>query len=316
MFRALVFSLAAVFPHLAFAASAPAPQAVHLAPLQIVHAKPFVAVTINGKGPFRFVLDTGTGAEAFITPELVAQLALPETGQIQLNDPSGRGGRKVPTVLLQSLQVAGVEFTAVHAAVHDLGNGDGACEGLLGFALFRDYLLTIDYPNHRMSLASGNLKPDGQRSVLSFRISDGIPIVKLAIGSASIDAQLDSGGAGLSLPLQLASQFKSALEYTSIIDAHSLSTSFRMMGATLDSDVHLGSYTFKRPYVEINPAFPMASLGACPMQDFALTFDQKNGLVRLDARQRTHRLSATPYPMRLQNAPDREPADPKLVPVG
>jgi hypothetical protein len=89
-----------------------------------------------------------------------------------------------------------------------------------------------------------------------------------------------------------------------------------MMGATLNSDVRLGYYTFKRPFVEINPAFPVANFGACPMQGFALTFDQKNGLVRLDAQQRTHRLSATPVPMRLQSTPDREIPDPKLVPAG
>ena len=52
------------------------------------------------------------------------------------------------------------------------------------------------------------------------------------------------------------------------------------------------------------------------MQGFVLTFDQKNGLVRLSGLQRTLHLSETPVPMRLQSAPDRETIDPKLVPVG
>jgi hypothetical protein len=219
-------------------------------------------------------------------------------------------------VVLDSLQVAGVEFGAVKAAVHNLGSGDGSCQGLLGFALFRDYLLTLDYPNHRMSLASGDLKPDGEQSVLAFRMPEGIPIVTIAIGGTRIDAQLDSGGAGLSLPLQLTSQLKFASEYASLSNAHSLSTRFMVMGATLAADVRMGSYTFKHPFVEINPAFPLANFGSCPMQEFALTFDQKNGLVRLNSQQRTLRLSATPVPMRLQNAPDREAVDSKLVPVG
>lgn len=288
----------------------------HSTSLEIIHDKPFVMVMVNGKGPFRFVIDTGTGGEAFVSADLVAQLGIPKSGQITLNDPSGQGGQKVPMVVLDSLQVAGVDFSAIRAAVHNLGSGDGSCQGLLGFALFRDYLLTLDYPNHRMSLTSGDLKPDGEQSVLTFRMPEGIPIVTIAIGATHIDAQLDSGGAGLSLPLQLTSQLKFASQYASLSNAHSLSTRFMVMGATLAADVHLGNYTFKHPFVEINPAFPLANFGSCPMQGFALTFDQKNGLVRLAAQQRIMRLSATPVPMRMQSAPDREPVDTKLVPVG
>jgi hypothetical protein len=188
----------------------------HSTNLEIVHDKPFVMVMVNGKGPFRFVIDTGTGGEAFVSAGLVAELGIPKSGQIRLNDPSGLGGQRVPTVVLDSLQIAGVEFTGVKAAVHDIGNGEGSCQGLLGFTLFRDYLLTLDYPNHRMSLTPGSLTPDGEQSVLPFRMPDGIPIVTIAIGGTRIDAQLDSGGAGLSLPRQLTSQLKFALAFHAI----------------------------------------------------------------------------------------------------
>jgi predicted aspartyl protease len=314
--RNLALLLAGALFSLLAGRSAPAQDSPHSAPLEVIHDKPFVMVMVNGKGPFRFVIDTGTGGEAFVTPDLAAQLALPQSGQITLNDPSGKGGRKVPMVLLESLQIAGVEFSGVKAAVHNLGNGDGSCQGLLGFALFRNYLLTLDYPNHRFTLTSGDLKPDGERSVLPFLMPDGIPVVSLAIGAARIDAQLDSGGSGLSLPSELASRLKFASEYANLSNAHSLSTRFTLVGATLAADVHVGSYTFKHPFVEINPAFPLANFGSGPMHAFALTFDQKNRLVRFHALQTTLRLRATPIPTRLQTAPDRDPADPKLVPVG
>jgi predicted aspartyl protease len=298
------------------AASASAQQGTHFAQLDISHGKPYVMVMVNGKGPFRFVIDTGTGGEAFVTSDLVDQLGLPEAGQIRLNDPSGKGSQKVPMVLLQSLQVAGVEFTGVKAAVHKLNSGDGYCQGLLGFVLFRDYLLTLDYPNRRMALASGDLTPDGGRSVLPFRMPDGIPVVTLAIGGTRIDAQLDSGGTGLSLPEEFTSRLKFSSHSVSLSNAQSLSTRFQVKGAMLSSDVRLGSYTFKRPFVEINPAFPLANFGSCPMQNFALTFDQKNGLVRFAAHQKTLHLSATPEPIRLVNAPPYQPPDLSLVPVG
>ena len=289
---------------------------VHTTPMEIIHNKPFVMVTINGKGPFRFVVDTGTGGEAFISAELATRLSLPAAGQITLNDPSGLGGHKVPLVAIDSLEVAGVAFTGIKAAIHDLGHGEGTCEGLLGFALFRDYLLTLDYPGRRMTLASGDLTPDGERSVLPFHMPDGIPVVTLSIGAMRMDAQLDSGGMGLSIPTEFASRLKFSTEYASLVDAHSLSTRFTLMGATLATDVHLGAYTFKRPFIEISPAFPLANFGSGPMHAFALCFDQKNKLVSFQSPQTTLRLTAAPVPMRLQAAPDRDPVDSRLVPLG
>src|SRR4051794_18042926 len=137
-------------------------QTTLLAPLDLTHGKPIVMVTINGQGPFRFILDTGTGAEAVITSALAVQLNLPVSRQVRLSDPSGLGGQTVPVLLIQSLKVAGVEFKGVAALQHAMGDSDGYCQGLLGFLLFREYLLTVDYPRQRMTLHRGALKPDGE----------------------------------------------------------------------------------------------------------------------------------------------------------
>jgi predicted aspartyl protease len=298
------------------ATSAPAQITVHSAPLDITHDKPFVMVMINGKGPFRFVVDTGTGGEAFVTSQLAEELGLTPSGQIRLSDPTGQGAKKVPMVVLQTLRIAGVEFTGVKAAVHNLGSEDGYCQGLIGFLLFRDYLMTLDYPNRRIELSTGDLDLDGERSVLPFRMPDGIPIISLSVGTAQIDAQLDSGGEGLSLPIKLVSKLKFVSGSASLSKAQSLSTRFVVAGASLGADVRLASYTFKRPFIEINPVFPVANFGAAPMQSFALTFDQKNGLVRFVADRHTLHLNPTPDPVRLVNAPSTHPPDLSLVPVG
>jgi len=296
--------------------NAPSQQPVYSAPLDITHGRPYVMVLVNGKGPFRFVIDTGTGGQAFVTSELVDQLGLPEAGQIHLNDPSGQGGRKVPMVLIRSIEVAGVQFTGVKAAVHKLDIGDGSCQGLLGFVLFRNYMLTLDYPKRQMVLAQGSLTPDGGRSVLPFRMPDGIPIVSMAIGGKTIDAQLDSGGGGLSVPQELTSRLKFSSISASLGNAQSLSTRFLVTGATLATDVRVGSYIFEHPFVEINPAFPIANFGSVPMENFSLTFDQINLLVRFEAQQRVLHLGATPGAIRLLNAPPAQPHDSTLVPVG
>ena len=74
------------------------------------------------------------------------------------------------------------------------------CQGVLGFPLFEDFLLTLDYPGRRMLLSTGILPEHAAGSLLPFRMQDGVPIAKLLIDGMNVDAQIDSGGSGLSLP--------------------------------------------------------------------------------------------------------------------
>ena len=300
---------------LASLATSAAQTITYSAPLEVTHDKPFVMVMIDGKGPFRFVIDTGTGGQAFITPQLARELGLTPVGYVRLNDLSGKGGQRVPLLLVPSLVVAGVEFSQVTAAQHEFSDADGTCQGLLGFPLFRDFLLKLDYPNQRISLRQGELVPDGERSVLPFRMPDGVPIVSMRIGGMRVEAQIDSGGSGLSLPEKLAEQMRFASDPTLFSNAQSMSTRFQIKAAKLATDVHLAGYSFKKPFVEINPAFPMINFGSSALQTFAITFDQKNSLVRLEAEQKTIRLSATPTPMRMENSVALNPRDASLVPV-
>jgi hypothetical protein len=145
---------------------------------------------------------------------------------------------------------------------------------------------------------------------------DGVPIATMRIGELWIEAQIDSGGDGLSLPTHLVSRLKFSADPVAFALGQSLSTRFEVKAARLLTDVYLGKYTFPHPFVEINPAFPLANFGSCPMQNFVLTFDQKNGLVRFDAHDRRLRLAATPTAIRMVNAPRQKPTDTTLVPVG
>jgi hypothetical protein len=290
---------------------------IHQAPMSERYGKPYVMVMIDGKGPFRFVLDTGTGGAAMVTPELVGELGLPTVGQATLSDPSGQGGKRVPVVRIDSLEVAGVKFTDVHAMSHSFFAEAGTFEGVLGFTLFRDYLLTLDFPHHLVSLASGALAPDGGKTVIPFRMPQGVPVALLKVdGLPPVEAQLDSGGGGLVLPEKLAAHLKYDVAPVVFASCQSVSTRFEMKAAKLASDVKLGRYTFTHPVVEIHPAFPLANFGSPPMQIFAITFDQKNLLVRFDSNQKKFSLSAPPFPTRLTNAPVNDPPPPDLVPVG
>jgi len=300
----------------ATALSLPAQISVHSAPMIERYGKPYVMVTINGKGPYRFVIDTGTGADAFVSPELADELQLPTLAETVVNDPSGQGGRRVPIVLLESIRIAGVEFSWVKAIRHEVTGEAGSCQGLLGFTLFRNYLLTLDFPNRQVLLAAGALTPDGEKTVLPFRMPDGVPITSLLLNGKSVEAQLDSGGGGLTLPEELARHQKWEIQPVVFATGRTVSTRFQIKAAKLASDVKMGKYTFTHPVVEIHPAFPLVNFGSPPMQSFAITFDQKSHLVRLGADRDHFILTAPPSPTRLTSQPEPERMPLALVPVG
>lgn len=286
------------------------------APIELIHDKPYVSITVNGRGPFRFLIDTGTGGQALVSPELADELALPVVGHARLVDPSGKGEQRSDILLMHSLNFGDVAFADVHAIRHRLYGEEENCKGVLGFTLFKNYLLTLDYPGHRIVLATGAINQDGGGSVMPFRMPDGVPIAPLRIDGQRVEAQIDSGGTGLSLPDAVAARLKFTSTPIAFGSGESLATRFQIKAARLRQDVRVGRYTFKQAFVEINPAFPLVNLGSTPLKNFVVTFDQAKLLMRLYSTQKTLHLDASPTTMQLINEPRREASDRKLVPVG
>ncbi len=288
----------------------------HFAPIELLYDKPYVSIMVNGHGPFRFLIDTGTGAEALISPEIADELALPVVGHARLTDPSGLGEQRSDIVLIRSLEIAGAEFAEVKAVRHKLYGEGQNCQGVLGFTLFKHYLLTVNFPDRRIALSQGEITQDGSGSVLPFRMPDGVPIIALRIGGQHVEAQIDSGGTGLSLPDAVAAHLKFLSTPIAFGSGESLATRFQIKAARLRPDVRLGRYAFRQAFVEINPAFPLVNVGSTPLGKFVVTFDQERMLVRLTSNERTLHLNASPTQMELINAPRRQAQDSKLVPVG
>ncbi|MFP5237520.1 MAG: aspartyl protease family protein [Acidobacteriota bacterium] len=273
---------------------------LHSAPMQVINGKPYVEVFINHKGPFRFLIDTGTSADALIMPALAEELHLPQDGTLLLHDPTGLPGPTVPVRLINTLTVAGVDLYAIRAPEHALLPTDVPFDGLLGFKLFNGFLLTLNYPAGRFTLAEGELTPDGGRTVHPFHTHDGLPYITLTIGDLPIDTLLDSGGSGLSIPDSYAKQFGIGADTNLMGTERTLAAIFPFRVAKLPTNVELGDVGFDKPWVEINSEFQFANLGSQALQYFSITFDQDNNLVRFEGPRKRISLDITPSPLDFQ----------------
>jgi len=155
-------------------------------------------------------------------------------------------------------------------------------DGILGFGLFADCLLTLDSPGNLVRLGGVALPAENGRDVLSFRSDHGIPSITVRVAGRDMDAHIDTGAmGGVILPESEAARLPLVSPPTVVGRARTVSNSFEIKAAPLDGDVTIGALVLSRPTVEFQPLFPIANVGARVLRDLVLTFDQKNHRVQV-----------------------------------
>jgi len=83
-------------------------------PVSMTDNRPMIEATINGQGPFHFIVDTGTSDDAVFSERLVKKLALKPTGESESVDGVTLKAVKVPQYTV-ALKCAGFVANEVKA---------------------------------------------------------------------------------------------------------------------------------------------------------------------------------------------------------
>ena len=258
---------------------------VAVAPMQMRGLMPVVEVKLNGQGPFVFMIDTGAGMQADIDPSVAARLGLQSSGRVINGDPSGENDREVATATITSIALGGAEFQNVTAVVRPqrITRDYPAVDGILGFALFSDYLLTLDYPKMQVRLTRGYLPPANATDTLNFELENRIPVIELGVGRIRLRAHVDSGNfvAGFILPEEIVEQLQLLTQPVVIGRARSVSNQIELKQVQLRDSIRIGGFEFPQPAITF-PALSDTNVGFKVLRDFAVTFDQKNRRLKLE----------------------------------
>jgi hypothetical protein len=254
------------------------PRVVTQIPLQTNGSRVTLDATVNGRGPFAFGLDTGASGAAWVTRALVEKLNLPLADGVVVSDGSGLKGRRADGARIRSITLGTVSFNQLTATV--LGEGsaherEGDVYGTLGFELFRDYVVTLDYPGQQLRIAIGELPAADGKHVLNYRLEHGSAHIPVEIGGIVLEASIDSGNTGgmllplswsnhvpLRAPLQRAGKVASALN------------EFDLYRAELDGDLRIGDIAISRPLLFFSDFVQAPNVGRGVIRSFAVTFDQ------------------------------------------
>lgn len=143
---ALVMCAAQAPPQENAAGNPPGADQQSLALSQDAASRLTIPVTIDGKGPFLFVIDTGSD-RTVISRELATELSLPKGPVVALRDTTGV--TDVGTVVIDRLGVGTRQVDGIDAPVLAAANLGAA--GMLGIDSLREQHVVMDFKNNALS---------------------------------------------------------------------------------------------------------------------------------------------------------------------
>lgn len=180
------------------AASAQDPPQGQALPLSLIDNRPFVEATVDGKGPFSFILDTGSSSST-VSTGLAERLKLAATNA-GAGTGAGEQALSFKIVHLDDLSVGSFPVGAVDVPAMDTTRLDRVMgfqhfDGVLGAELFKKYVLTLDAAGERLTIQrEDRFKPMADAIPVPFSLDENeMPLVTASVNGVSARFQVDTG---------------------------------------------------------------------------------------------------------------------------
>jgi predicted aspartyl protease len=170
------------------------PDLLFASPTRIDHIGRIVApVMIDGKGPFRFIIDTGASSSG-ISPQLALTLGLDSAQQATMVVNGITGTEQVPSVRIDRLEAGDLVIEDTRFPVIWAPLMAGA-DGILGVAGLRKESVFVDFRRNRVAISRSMRMSDraGLDKVSAKTLGDGLLSVEGQIDGVTVQAIIDTG---------------------------------------------------------------------------------------------------------------------------
>lgn len=246
----------------------------------------FLVVEAKGdrSGPAHFLVDTGSSV-TLVTPTFAKRHASKnappaDAPRVRVLSADGQTTELAPTTIEQ-LALGDARFEDVFALIYDctaLSAHLGIkIDGVLGFPLFRETLLTLDYPRGRVLLQSPRTAALIPGTAIPLNDASKTPLISLRLGDRSFLALIDSGSdAPLSLnPVGLNPAFATPPRAGATVGT--LTGERHQRIGRLADTLGIGDFQLLQPIVDLSDE--LSALGGEILKNFSLTFDQEHDRV-------------------------------------
>jgi predicted aspartyl protease len=259
-------------------------------PFVLVNNHIYADVYLNGKGPYRMLVDTG--GVNIVTPTIARALGLTVEGQIEGRG-AGEGRVDVSLTKVAEVRVGDAiikdQVFAVFPFFETFDVVEGVPQnGLIGYEVFRRFVARVDYGRGELTLIDPRqFQPEGSGIEVPFVFTGHVPTVKGEIDGIAGDFQIDTGARSeLTLTDPFATAHKLRAEYPRGVDtvagwgvggpSRGYVTRMRML--------RIGKVEFSEPVVafasEKRGAFGEASfagnVGGGLLKQYVVTFDYEH----------------------------------------
>ncbi len=150
-----------------------------------------VPVMIDGKGPFRFLVDTGADGSV-ISDRLAHQLGLvpPQSAGEQVEGTTGI--ERMPWVTIAELRIGGIVRTNVRMPVTQSPVLAGL-DGILGMAGFGDVQVAVDFRHNTVAIGPSRGLMWGYLDIPAQRTAGGLLMIPARVGGVKVEAVIDTG---------------------------------------------------------------------------------------------------------------------------
>jgi hypothetical protein len=188
---------------------------------------------------------------------------------------------ELPAASLRELTLGDARFENVPVLVYDCAPLSAhlgvKIDGVLGFPLFREILLTLDYPGNRVVLQPAATLAIPPGMAIPLDDNHKTPVIRMQLGERSLVALVDSGSdAAFSLnPVGLDPRFAFGPRIGGTIGT--IGGEHRQRLARLEDPISIGDLEFPRPIVDLTDN--LSAIGAGLLRHFSVTFDQEHNRV-------------------------------------
>ncbi len=244
-------------------------------------------------GPYHFLIDTGSSV-TLVTPTLARRYPgrdAPNSAAPRVRVTGADGNiTELPRSSLRRLELGDARFEDVDVLVYDCAPLSAhlgvRIDGVLGFPLFRELLLTLDYPGQRVLLQAARTAPLGPGTIIGFDDTRKTPLITVRLGERSLVALIDSGSDALFTlnPVGIAPKFAFGPTVGSTIGT--IAGDRTQMIGRLAETLAIGDHSFHEPIVELTDE--LSAIGGGMLKYFSVSFDQMHDRVTF------HRASRDP----------------------
>jgi predicted aspartyl protease len=236
-------------------------------PLHGSKTLPLVEIKINGKGPYKLLVDSAANI-TLLQMRVADELKLPVL----------RPGDASKLVAVESIRIGDAVFKDLVVGAR---NWDEKIDGVIGFNLFADCLLTMDYKHQQLILREGELQPENGKDIFKYGLDNRSPTLEITVGGERFTVLVDTGAAqGLVIPERIASKLKFNGEIIAGPELKTFDTpKSRARIGRLAGNINIGIHEISKPLIHIWEDVPV--IGSAFLKEFIITFDQKNQTLRI-----------------------------------